>query len=87
MAGDSGLVHKSEGNMTLERAKKALQRMGATLDLNMKCFGIPVDQFDRDDLTIMLAMSMQETERERELHHGTLGIMKACSQRRARIPA
>jgi len=51
----------------------------------MRCFGIPVQEFDKEDLITMLAMSVQETEGERKLHQGTLEMLDACS--RPRTPA
>ena len=68
---------------TLERAKEMLAKRD--LDRNMRCFGIPIQEFDKEDLITMLAMSMRDTERERKQHEGTLGMLSACS-RQIQIP-
>jgi len=67
----------------LKRAKAMLA--AREVDRNMRCFGIPVQEFDKEDLITMLAMSVQETEGERKLHQGTLEMLDACS--RPRTPA
>lgn len=66
--------------MNLERAKAMLA--ARKVDRDMKCFGIPVQEFDRDDLITMLAMSIRETECERKIHSSTMGMLTACSRQR-----
>jgi hypothetical protein len=64
--------------MNIEIAKQMLARRD--VDRNMTCYGIPVEEFDKDDLITMLAMLQQEVLGEQKLHEGTLGILRACSR-------
>lgn len=69
--------------MELERAKAILAKRD--VDRDMRCFGIPVHEFDKEDIITMLAMSIRETESERKLHHGTIEMLTACSRRRTLV--
>ncbi len=64
--------------LKLECAQNMLAK--EDVDRNVVCFGIPIQEFDKDDLVTMLAMSMRETEYERKLHQGTMGMLPTCSR-------
>ena len=64
---------------TLELAQAMLAKR--RVDRDMKCFGIPIQEFDKEDLITMLAMSLEKHKAERKLHDGTLEMLTACSRR------
>jgi hypothetical protein len=45
-----------------------------------------VEEFDKEDIIIMLGMSREDLEREQELHRGTMGIMSACATAKRGLP-
>lgn len=45
---------------TLEHAKRMLAKHD--VDRDIKCFGIPIQEFDREDIVTMLAMEMKSKQ-------------------------
>jgi len=68
-------------NVALERAKIALRNLTILAD-DMTCYGISVEDFDRESLIIMLKLSHQEKEHMTLLHNGTLEILTACTRKK-----
>ena len=64
----------------LERAKQALAQMNVPTGIRFR--GVPVEEFDKDDLVIILGHAQQMIEQERSLHDCTLGMLQTCSSRR-----
>ena len=43
-------------------------------------YGLAATEYDKDELIKILAMSMEDTEREREFHHKSLSLWRTCSR-------
>lgn len=58
---------------SLERAKKALEAREPAD--GMKCFGHPVEDFDKCHIIAMLAMSNELLEQARERHKASINLL------------
>lgn len=53
---------------TLELAKEMLRDRKDTATMEYRCFGIPVKEYDKEDLLIIIAMIGEDIESTRKMH-------------------
>jgi len=64
----------------IARAKRSLADM--ELDRDLRCFGVPIHEFDKEDLITIAAMMLKRLDQEQELHRGTVDMLTACSRQK-----
>ena len=66
-------------SMCLARTKAVLQQVAVKLPTATFC-GIPAEAFDREDLLLMLSMTMDSARQERKAHVASMELMRSFAK-------